>query len=370
MMIFLILTLFSIFQYVILLLFLNLNFRDYIGLSRAEWPTASILIPARNEAEVIANCLQSLKELNYPKEKLQLIFGNDQSTDETRSILQSFKKEWSNCLIVDIKDNDSGQKVNGKANALAQMARHANGEFLLFSDADCEINTLWAKSMVNAAINNNADYVTGITSVKENSFFTAMQNLEWLLILGKVKVLSDLNLSITSMGNNMLIRKKVYDNIGGFYQVPFSLTEDFAIARLMYLKGFKGIHHISSENLVRTLGKSDLKSLMEQRVRWFGGAMELALVWKIILAAEVLFLPSILFLMSYNFKLGIVVGLSKIMIQSGLIQFIQRKINIKVSYSHLLNFVLFEFYFFLSTILTFIYFILRKSVDWKGRTYF
>ena len=48
-----------------------------------ELPSVSVIVAARNEEDNIKNCLQSLLELNYPNEKLEIILVNDESTDKT-----------------------------------------------------------------------------------------------------------------------------------------------------------------------------------------------------------------------------------------------------------------------------------------------
>src|SRR5512143_3341371 len=52
-----------------------------------EWPGVSILVPARNEARVIANTVERLCALDYPREKLEIIIVDDGSTDGTGDIV-------------------------------------------------------------------------------------------------------------------------------------------------------------------------------------------------------------------------------------------------------------------------------------------
>ncbi len=52
-----------------------------------DWPSVSILIPAHNEEKVILKTINSMLNLNYPSDKLEIIVINDNSTDNTKNIL-------------------------------------------------------------------------------------------------------------------------------------------------------------------------------------------------------------------------------------------------------------------------------------------
>jgi cellulose synthase/poly-beta-1,6-N-acetylglucosamine synthase-like glycosyltransferase len=51
------------------------------------FPQISIWVACRNEEKNIEHCIHSLLDLNYPKDKIQILIGNDQSTDNTRQII-------------------------------------------------------------------------------------------------------------------------------------------------------------------------------------------------------------------------------------------------------------------------------------------
>ena len=50
----------------------------------------SIIIPTRNEEKLLGKCLEGIKQLNYPKEKLEVIISDGMSTDRTTEIAQGF----------------------------------------------------------------------------------------------------------------------------------------------------------------------------------------------------------------------------------------------------------------------------------------
>ncbi|EKB49023.1 glycosyltransferase [Cecembia lonarensis] len=354
-----------ILQDVILFLLLRYNFKNYGEGEQIAFPQISILIPCRNEAHNLPQCLEALESLDYPSSKLQIIMGNDGSEDGTAQILQQWAKQNSQALYLEVKAGD-GFKMNGKANALQQMVGHATGELLLFTDADCVVGPNWARSMVAAWQSSQAGVVTGITRIKGHALFDRMQAFDWWLTLGMVKVMDDLGIAVTSMGNNMLISKSAYDAVGGFEGIPFSLTEDFEMAKQIEAKGFPLIHLVNQDNLVVTKGQDNFAGLMRQRKRWMSGAMDLPSVWKLLLGLQVLFFPAVLFLVFlYPFE-GIILWLIKVLIQGLFIYCFALKTRIRLKW---VDFLLFEIYYMLTAWSTIVYYFWPSKTDWKGRKY-
>ncbi|GAB2625870.1 glycosyltransferase [Belliella aquatica] len=353
-------------QNLFLVVFLQTNFRNFSKSEIKDFPLISILIPSRNEATHLPSCLEALGSLDYPKDKLQILLGDDNSTDRTKEILQSWIEENPQAQLCEIQENQFPKKINGKANALAQMVKFATGEFLLFTDADCIVPKSWAKEMTAAALGSQAGFVTGVTSIKHKSLFSVLQDLDWIFSLGMIKVLSDLGISVTTMGNNMLISKKAYDAVGGFENVNFSLTEDFEIARAIQEKDFAGCHQVSSGNLILTNAQPSWGSLWEQRKRWMYGAMKLPFLIKMLLGLQALFLPLVILLI-YNYAwLGWLFWITKWTLQSYFIYQLKKKIGQKINLFYLL---IFEIYYLFTAWTTILYYFWPSKTDWKGRKY-
>ena len=64
----------------------------------------SIIIPARNEAENIGTCIQSILKNNYPQNLFEIIVADDFSTDSTPEIVESLSKEFSNTRLIKLGD--------------------------------------------------------------------------------------------------------------------------------------------------------------------------------------------------------------------------------------------------------------------------
>lgn len=96
-------------------------------------PSVSVLIPARNEERVIERLLQRMTQLTYPKEKLEIIVIDDASSDSTGEIAEKFAKRYSYIKVVHRSPEEGGR---GKASALNEGLKHAEGEIVYCFDAD------------------------------------------------------------------------------------------------------------------------------------------------------------------------------------------------------------------------------------------
>ncbi|MEP7220769.1 MAG: glycosyltransferase, partial [Bacteroidota bacterium] len=97
------------------------------------WPSISVIVPAMNEEETIEPAMRSLLMLDYPD--IEIIAVNDRSTDRTGEILDRLAREHpGNLRVIHVTDLPAGWL--GKCNALSVAARHARGEWILFTDAD------------------------------------------------------------------------------------------------------------------------------------------------------------------------------------------------------------------------------------------
>jgi glycosyltransferase involved in cell wall biosynthesis len=126
--------------------------RRYIDKAAYE-PTVTIIISAYNEEDHIGQTITNKLQLDYPVDKLEIIVISDESTDQTDAIIQRFKGNNVKYFL---------QKPRaGKTSAINMVVPQANGEILLFSDA----NSIYAPDALNHIVANFHDpqvgYVTG-----------------------------------------------------------------------------------------------------------------------------------------------------------------------------------------------------------------
>ena len=196
----------------------------------------SILIAARNEQETILACLRAVSQLHYPVDSIDVLIGNDQSTDQTAAVVTEFVRDKPTFRLVNITESVNG--LSGKANVLAQLARQAKGEYLFFTDADTQVPPDWLTEILRA-FTGNTGVVTGVTLPEGVSFFDKLQTLDWLYNLTLTHLVSSVGIPITAMGNNMAVSRSAYKAVGGYESLPFSVTEDYVLFRAILAKGVR-----------------------------------------------------------------------------------------------------------------------------------
>lgn len=111
-----------------LLVYLDFGAEDKIKPLK-KYPKVTIAIPAYNEEKTIAETIKSAVNLDYPKNKLEILVINDGSRDKTKQITELLTKKYSNVKLIN-------QINQGKAVALNTALSKAKGEFFICLDAD------------------------------------------------------------------------------------------------------------------------------------------------------------------------------------------------------------------------------------------
>ena len=121
-------------------------------------PRFSVLVPARNEESNIGNCVQGLLAQDYPD--FQIVVLDDNSTDRTWEILQSYASKDSRLKL--IKGKPLPDDWLGKHWACHQLADQADGEYLLFVDADTLHEPCMLKKSASAMLTERADLISAL----------------------------------------------------------------------------------------------------------------------------------------------------------------------------------------------------------------
>ena len=331
----------------------------------APLPRVSILIAARDEAAALPRCLASLRALRYPAELLEILVGDDGSTDGTAAVAEAAMQAFTGHFRVIPITNTLGQ-ARGKANVLAHLARHATTAIYFITDADISLPATWITGLL-AHTGPGVGTVTGITAVRGPRLFHQLQSLDWLLSLSMVQVVSDLGRPVTAMGNNMLVTRAAYEATGGYEALPFSVTEDFALFQAVLAAGF-GFRQVFQANIrADSLPMFTWAALLRQRQRWLRGVAGLPLRLRLELAFFSGFWPA---LAGVAWAGGPVLALgawaAKLLVQGSLAYFAHRRAGLRLRWVLL---PLFEGYTLVLTVAISFFQLFGGAVVWKGRHY-
>ena len=118
------------------------------------FPKISLIIPVHNESEVILSKLENTRELNYPKDKLEILVVDDGSTDNTCQLVQSFMDRNSNQIKIRLI---SLPQWSGKASALNYAWQYCTREIVVMTDADATLE----ENAIGKMVQNFADPMVG-----------------------------------------------------------------------------------------------------------------------------------------------------------------------------------------------------------------
>ena len=235
-------------------------------------PFFTTIVPAYNEEESILKTLKSLIELDYPKEKREIIVINDGSTDKTKSLVESFIEENPQQSITLIN-----KKNEGKGRAMNIGIEKAKGEFFACLDADSFVSSDALNKMLPHFENENVAAVCPLLKVKKPS--SVIEKIQWFEYIVNM-FYRYLNYKVDCIhvtpGPFSIYRKKVIDKLGGFNEE--TITEDLEIAIRLQKHHYKIVHTFNAT--VETVTPKDWKSLFKQRVRWYKGSIDNAISYR------------------------------------------------------------------------------------------
>jgi cellulose synthase/poly-beta-1,6-N-acetylglucosamine synthase-like glycosyltransferase len=313
---------------------------------------------------LILRSLQSIAALDYPKDKLQILIGDDLSQDNTVPIIQAFIDNKSNFYLVPILDNLG--KGRGKANVLAQLAHLAKGEYYFITDVDVKLPTQWIKGLLKE-FTPQVGIASGTTLCEKGDAFSTLQAIDWLHFMGYIKSFANVGIGCTAVGNNMAVRAEAYWQTGGFEHLDFSITEDYKLFQEVTKKGWEWRTTLQPETVGKAWAISSVWEMLHQRKRWLIGAAELPNNWKALIGLYGLFVPALIVLFYFNWQWALLVWLFKWLIQIGFIQILCKKV--KVPFFSLVSLVQYEFYVIANTTITAIFYLLPFKTKWKRRKY-
>ena len=221
----------------------------------------SVLVPARNEEDGISDCLHALSNQTY--DPLEILILDDRSTDRTAEIIESFAD--SHPRIKMISGSELPEGWLGKHWACNQLFQEANGDLLLFMDAD----TILSEGTVTASVHESnvrqADLLTVMpqriaTCITERLLFPF---LDWIVFSGMPMAYAHRSRNqylSAAFGQFMLFRREAYKLTGGHAEIRNTPLDDFTLGRITKKLGLKWVLYQGTES-VQTLGyKGDVEA--------------------------------------------------------------------------------------------------------------
>lgn len=193
-------------------------------------PTVSLIVAAYNEEQVIAQKLENSLALDYPRDKLEIIVVSDGSTDRTAEIVREYTAEG--VKLVDLPHNV------GKASAQNEAVTHAQGELLVFTDADVtlqpeslyQLTSCFQDTQVGCVVGKVTYCNPGKTGVGEGEDFY------WRYELGLRALESRLGILTAGSGALIAVRASLFEPMDP------AVSEDFVLPMKAAIAGYRTVY--------------------------------------------------------------------------------------------------------------------------------
>lgn len=233
----------------------------------------SIVIPARDEEENIAACLQSILENEYPLSQYEIIVIDDFSTDKTANIVKAFEREYLNVRLLHMSEliPNAMQLNSYKKKAIELAIGKASGDWIITTDADCVVGKKWLNSFADYIEQTQNVFVAAPVKFSNNgSFISIFQSLDFLSLQGITAASVSAGFHSMCNGANLCYKKSAFYEVEGFKGVDQLASGDDMFLMHKMQKAFPGKigYLFSRDAIVSTLPMSDVKSFLNQRIRW------------------------------------------------------------------------------------------------------
>lgn len=174
-------------------------------------PLVSIIIAVHNEEQRIRAKLENCLQLDYPRERLEVIVASDGSTDSTEGIVGAFTARYPHIGFL-------GVERGGKSNAQNAAAQKARGEILLFTDVD----TMCGRNLLELLTRNFQDSDVGMVTatvhfVRADGAVSKGQGLYWRYELFLRAAESAIGVLATGSGQALAVRRSLFRAMPAFY---------------------------------------------------------------------------------------------------------------------------------------------------------
>ncbi|HEY6824619.1 MAG TPA: glycosyltransferase family A protein [Steroidobacteraceae bacterium] len=206
-------------------------------------PSLTVIVPARNESANIGPCLRSLLAQQYPAQRLRFVVIDDDSQDDTAATVAALVRSDSRLTLLSAPPLPPGWKGKVHACWYAVQAIPADTEWLCFIDADVRAQPRALTTAMQLAQAAALDLLSLAPRHELGSLAERLIIPCGLYVLGfsldRARIQAPESGDALCTGQFMLMRRRAYEQVGGYERVYDSICEDLDFARLLKRHGLK-----------------------------------------------------------------------------------------------------------------------------------
>lgn len=235
-------------------------------------PTITFVVPAKNEEAHIAETIRRFGQVEYPKEKVEVVVVNDGSTDSTLAQMEKLREEMkdrvSKFTIVNWTEN------RGKRHGMAEGVKRASGDIVIFVDSDSFIEPDAVRHLTKYFVDPSVGAVSGHTDVynRDTNILTQMQGLRYFIAFKVYKAAESVFGNVTCCPGccSAYRRKYLMEFLDAwlnqrFLGRPCTFGDDRSLTNFIIRK-YRAVY--SSEAKAFTIVPETFQTYMRQQQRW------------------------------------------------------------------------------------------------------
>lgn len=226
-------------------------------------PTVALVIPTQNESLVISDTIDSIMQIDYPKDKLEIYIVDDHSSDNSLEILKMHHHRKSFKIAENLG-------LKGKANTLNYILKFIKTDLVMIIDADHHPEKDFLRKVIYHFKNPKVGCVQGRNIIRngKRSFLSRLIEMEHYV---RFELIYNAKSLPMFMGTGAVFKTEILKSLDQFNNKV--LSEDLEISHRMYEKGYTIVY----DNDISTfeLATFDLANFFRQRYRWLRGILQI-----------------------------------------------------------------------------------------------
>ncbi len=228
----------------------------------------SIIVPFRNEEELLPDLIYSLEALEYPKNLFEVILVNDDSNDNSvelsSRLLTTTQIDYK--IIDNIRTSSSPKK-----DAITSAILKAKYPYIITTDADCIVPKMWLQCYNTLIVSSGAKMIVApVTYTVKSSVLEQFQLLDILSLQGATIGGFGLKLPFLCNGANFMYEKEFFSALNGFEgNTTIASGDDIFLLEKALKQSSSSVTYLKNKDaIVTTKPQESFSKLIQQRVRW------------------------------------------------------------------------------------------------------
>jgi cellulose synthase/poly-beta-1,6-N-acetylglucosamine synthase-like glycosyltransferase len=253
-----------------------------------EQPFVSVVVAARNEQAHLPRLLAALTAQRYPR--YEIVVVDDRSTDGTPHVVAEWERRDPRVRVVRVREQP--QHRSPKITALQRGIAHAQGDLLLFTDADCTMPATWIACMATYFVP-DVGAVIGYAELTtpNNRVIEQLQAFDYFANMTLAAGATRLGRPLGAGGANIAYRRTAYNEAGGFAALPPNvIADDMALVQQIADHTTCRIAFCDDPGaVVRSPAVATTKDAVNRQLRWLhGGGDVLHRNWSLLIISGTL----------------------------------------------------------------------------------